>query len=83
MFTRILIGLIVVAIGALLVIKTSKFQDFFGEMAWTYKYLGAGGTRLMYKFIGLVLCCVGFMVMTNLWDAFLQATLGSLFPRLR
>jgi len=77
MFTRILIGLILVAMGALMVIKTNKFQDFFGEMAWTYKYLGAGGTRLMYKFIGLILCFVGFMVMTNLWNAFLNATLGS------
>jgi hypothetical protein len=77
MFTRILIGLILVAVGALMVIKTNKFQDFFGEMAWTYKYLGAGGTRLMYKFIGLIMSFVGFMVMTNLWSAFLNATLGS------
>ncbi|MDF1497019.1 MAG: hypothetical protein P1P90_03080 [Patescibacteria group bacterium] len=77
MFTRILIGLILVAVGALMVIKTNKFQDFFGEMAWTYKYLGSGGTRLMYKFIGLLMCFVGFMVMTNLWTAFLNATLGS------
>ena len=77
MFTRILIGLILVVIGAALVIKTSKFREFFGEMAWTYKYLGAGGTRLMYKFIGLILCFIGFMVMTNLWSAFLNATLGS------
>lgn len=77
MFTRILIGLILVVVGALMVIKTSKFHDFFGEMPWTYKYLGAGGTRLMYKFIGLILCFVGFMVMTNLWNAFLNATLGS------
>jgi len=81
MFVRILIGIILVALGALMVIKTSKFQDFFGEMAWSYKYLGAGGTRLMYKFIGMVLCLVGFMVMTNLWNAFLNATLGSLLIR--
>ncbi len=77
MFTRILIGLILVIVGAVMVIKTNKFQDFFGEMAWTYKYLGAGGTRLMYKFIGLIMCFVGFMVMTNLWSAFLNATLGT------
>lgn len=77
MFARILIGLLLVAGGALMVIKTSKFQDFFGEMAWSYKYLGAGGTRIMYKFIGLLLCFIGFMVMTNLWNAFLNATLGS------
>jgi hypothetical protein len=77
MFTRILIGLILVVVGATMVIKTNKFQDFFGEMAWSYKYLGAGGTRLMYKFIGLLMCFIGFMVITNLWTAFLNATLGS------
>ncbi len=77
MFARILIGLILVVVGALMVIKTNKFQDFFGEMAWSYKYLGAGGTRIMYKFIGLLMCFIGFMVITNLWNAFLNATLGS------
>ncbi len=77
MLARIIIGLILVALGAIMVIKTKKFQEFFGEMAWTYKYLGAGGTRLMYNFIGLLLCFIGFMVMTNLWGAFLNATLGS------
>ncbi|MBD3281315.1 hypothetical protein GF391_01055 [Candidatus Uhrbacteria bacterium] len=77
MLARIIIGLILVALGAAMVIKTNKFQEFFGEMAWTYKYLGAGGTRLMYNFIGLLLCFIGFMVMTNLWSAFLHATLGS------
>lgn len=81
MFARILIGLILVVLGALMVIKTSKFQEFFGEMAWSYKYLGAGGTRIMYKFIGLLASFIGFMVMTNLWNAFLNATLGSLLIR--
>lgn len=81
MFVRIILGLILVALGAAMVIKTRKFQDFFGEMQWTYKYLGAGGTRLMYNFIGLILIFIGFMVMTNLWTAFLNATLGSFLIR--
>jgi hypothetical protein len=40
-----------------------------------------GGTNLFYKLLGVVFCLIGFLVMTNLWTAFLQATLGSLFPK--
>jgi hypothetical protein len=80
MFVRILIGVILVALGAVLVIRTNSFMDFFGSMDWADRYLGGGGSRLMYKLIGIVLCLVGFMVATNLWNAFLQATLGSLLP---
>lgn len=77
MFLRILIGMLLVGLGAVMVIKTNGFYDFFGSMNWADKYLGGGGSRLMYKLIGLMLCFIGFMVATNLWNSFLQATLGS------
>lgn len=79
MLLRIFIGLLLVALGAIMVIKTHQFYDFFGSMNWADRYLGSGGSRLMYKLIGLVFCLIGFLVMTNLWEPFLQATLGSLF----
>lgn len=81
MITRIIIGLVLVAFGAVMVIYTQRFYDFFGSMNWADRYLGSGGSRLMYKFIGILVSCVGFMYMTNLWGAFLQATLGSLLVR--
>jgi hypothetical protein len=81
MFVRIILGLILVIVGAIIVIKTSKFQDFFGEISWSYKYLGAGGTRIIYKFLGLLMSFIGFMVITNLWSAFLNATLGTWLVR--
>ena len=76
---RIFIGLVVAAIGVFMVIKTRKFMDFFGSIPWADAKLGGGGSNLMYKLIGITASFIGFMIMTNLWNAFLNATLGSLF----
>jgi hypothetical protein len=79
LFLRILIGLVIAAIGAYMVIKTRKMLEFFGPIPWADAHLGGGGTNLMYKLIGIVAIFIGFMVATNLWNAFMQATLGSMF----
>ena len=81
MILNIFIGLVLVVIGFVLVWKTRKFIDFFGSIAWADAHLGGGGTSLMYKTIGIVVIFIGFMWATNLWSAFLEATLGNLFPR--
>jgi len=82
MLTRILIGIVLVAIGFVIVWKTRKFIETFGSIAWADAKLGGGGTSIMYKTIGIVLIFVGFMYATNLWTAFLEATLGAaLFPK--
>jgi len=81
MLTKILVALISVTLGSLLVIKTKTFYDFFGTMDWAQHYLGAGGSRLMYKIIGILMILFGFMYLTGLWTVFLDATLGSLFNR--
>jgi hypothetical protein len=81
LFFRILIGLAIATGGAFIVIKTRKMMDFFGPIGWAEQKLGGGGSALVYKVIGLLFCFIGFMVATDLWNAFLQATLGSLLPR--
>ncbi len=75
---NIFIGLLLVVIGFLIVWKTRKIIDVFGTSSWADAKLGGGGTMLLHKFIGIVVIFVGFMWATNLWNAFLQATLGSL-----
>lgn len=77
---RVLLGLGIVAVGAFFVIRTRDIVDFFGSVDFAERYLGGGGTNLFYKLLGIVFCLLGFLVATNLWNAFLQATLGSLFP---
>ncbi len=79
-FLRILIGLVLVAIGAFMTIRTRVLLDTFGTVAWAEAKLGGGGSNLFYKLFGIVFCLVGFIVATNMWDAFLQATLGSFIP---
>ncbi|MFH1078361.1 MAG: hypothetical protein V1745_03755 [Patescibacteria group bacterium] len=76
-FLRIVIGLAIAAVGTFMVLKTRFFLDFFGPVAWADAKLGS--SNLFYKLIGIVIALVGFLVATNLWNAFLQATLGSLF----
>ena len=81
MFVRILIGLALVLLGGAMVIRTMWFTNFFGRIPWADAKLGGGGTYTLYKFLGIILCFVGFMVATNLWNAFLGATLGSILPK--
>lgn len=78
---RILIGGVVAAAGVYFVLKTENVLGFFGSVDWAERKLGSGGTRLFYKLLGVVFAFIGFMVMTNLWGAFLEWTLGSILPR--
>ena len=81
MLLRIFIGLILVIAGFLIVWKTRKILEFVGTSTWAETKIGPGGTNLMYKFIGICIIFMGFMWATDLWGAFLEATLGSLlFP---
>ncbi len=81
LFLRILIGIAIASGGAFMVIKTSLMLEWFGHIGWAEEKLGGGGSVLLYKTIGLIACFVGFMVATDLWDAFLMATLGSFLPK--
>ena len=79
---RVIIGILLVAIGTLLIFKSEWFYQNFGSIAWAENNLGtSGGSRLMYKLIGLVFIFVGMMVATNLFTGFLMATIGRLFVR--
>ncbi len=77
---RIILGAVIAAIGVGFAWKTRDIENFFGTVPFAERYLGGGGTMLFYKLLGIVFSLAGFLVMTNLWSAFLQATLGSLFP---
>lgn len=78
---RIAIGLLITGFGVLVVWKTPWIMGFFGRSAWAEQKLGGGGSHLLYKFVGIVFCVIGIIVATNLWNAFLQATLGSVLIR--
>jgi hypothetical protein len=75
-------GILAVALGVLLIVKTEWFCENFGSIAWAEEHLGYnGGTRLMYKIIGLVFIFIGFLLVTNLFGGFIGGTIGKIFIR--
>ncbi len=70
---HIILGIILTAVGAILIIKTEWFINNFGRMSWFEEKLGyEGGSRLGYKLVGIVFLFVGIIVMTGSGTAFLQ-----------
>ncbi len=64
---NILLGIIIIAIGALIVVKSEWMLNNFGRIPFFEKYLGVeGGSRLGYKMAGLAAIFIGSLIMTGL-----------------
>lgn len=75
-----ILGILAIALGATLVIKTEWFLSNFGSMAWAERYLGTeGGSRLAYKLIGVAMIIISMMGMTGVLGNIIIGTFGSLF----
>ncbi len=67
------------AIGVGMVIKTEWLIQNMGTNEWAETKMGTfGGSRMMYKLIGIVLVFLGFTILFNLQDGLLNATFGKL-----
>ncbi len=76
------IGVMIVVVGVLMVLKTEWFLENFGTIAWAEENLGtSGGSRLMYKLIGIIGIFIGFLLITNMFGGFVMGTIGKLFIR--
>lgn len=68
---NILLGTLVLAVGALMVIKTEWLLQNFGRVEWFDKYLGSdGGSRLGYKLIGMLIIFGGILTITGNFGTF-------------
>lgn len=77
---KYLIGIIVVAIGTLLVLKTEWLVNNFGRIEWAEQHLGTeGGTRILYKIIGVLLIFGAFLAMAGVFNSLLTNTFGGAF----
>ncbi len=77
---RIFLGFIIAAVGFVLVWKSEWFNQNFGSISWAEEKMGSmGGSRLLYKLIGILAIFIGFLAITNLHEQFFVATLGWLF----
>jgi len=62
----IILGLIIIAIGAILIIKTEWFLENFGRMSWFEDKLGSeGGSRFGYKILGIAAIFIGIVLMSG------------------
>lgn len=74
------VGLSAIAAGIFLVIKTEWFVESFGASAWAEEHLGtSGGTRLLYKLIGLAMITISLLGLTGLLGAIILGVFGRLF----
>ena len=76
-------ALLGIALGASFVIKTEWLIQNFGMSDWAEQHMGTnGGTRLMYKLIGIIIIILCLMGLTGQLGGFLMGTVGKLFgPR--
>lgn len=77
---KYLFGLLGIAVGIFLVIKTEWFIQNFGTNDWAEQHFGtSGGTRTFYKLVGIAIIFIALMGMTGLLGGFILATVGRLF----
>ena len=73
-------GLLIATAGFLLVWKSEWIINNLGRIPWAEQHLGSeGGSRLMYKLIGIIIIMAGFLQATNLGDAFLGWIASTIF----
>ena len=77
---KYVIGLLAIFIGVLMIIKTEWFLRSFGTSAWAEQHLGtSGGTRLMYKLIGIIIIFLSMSAMTGILGTFVLSVFGKFF----
>jgi hypothetical protein len=79
MIFRIIIGFLIAAGGFMIVWKSEWFQQNVGSISWAEEKMASmGGSRMMYKLIGLAALLIGFLAITNLHKSFFLNTFGRL-----
>lgn len=68
---QVVVGLIMIALGFSMVYYANWTYNNLGAVAFFEKYLGAGGTRLGYKLIGMLILFLGALSTFDLIDVFL------------
>ncbi|NIA18298.1 MAG: hypothetical protein GWO79_00215 [Actinobacteria bacterium] len=75
----IIAGIIIMAIGVTIVLKSEWMLNNFGSIAFFEEHLGSsGGSRLGYKLVGMLFFFIGLMVMTNMIGGLMQWLLSPL-----
>ena len=77
---KYILGILGVVLGTLLVIKTEWIIENFGTSSWAEEKMGtSGGTRFLYKLIGIAIIFVAMLGMTGLLGGVILGVFGRLF----
>ena len=76
---HIILGIIVIGVGALVTIKSEWMLANFGRIPFFETHLGAeGGSRLGWQLIGVLIIFIGILIFANLIGSFLNWMLSPL-----
>ena len=73
------IALLLVPLGILVIVKSARIGDFFGEISFAEKLFGSGGTYTFVKLFGAVTTILSIMWLTGGPQAFLRDHVGTFF----
>ena len=77
---RIILGLVLVAVGVIMTIKSEWLYQNFGSIAFFEEKMHMyGGSRFGYKMVGILAAFIGILIFTNLHSNLILAVLR-LFP---
>ena len=68
-----------IVLGAFMVIRTEWFIENFGYSDWAESKLGGGGTRIMYKVLGILFIVGSVLGMTGALGEIIIGVFGKLF----
>lgn len=79
---KFILGLLAVLAGFGMVVKTEWLIENIGTNSWAEAKLGtSGGSRLLYKLIGIGLIFIGFLLITGMFNGFIAGTVGKILIR--
>ena len=77
---NIFLGILAIIAGVLIVIYTEWIVENFGTNEWAEQNMGtSGGSRLLYKLIGIAIIFLSMMAMTGMLGEIIIGTFGRLF----
>jgi len=72
----ILLGLVIAIAGAVIVWKNEAMLNILGRNEWAEEKFGPeGGSRALYKIIGVMIVLVGLFIMMGLGSSVIEALL--------
>lgn len=76
--TNFIVGILIVAAGAVSVLYNYKIVNSFGRNNWFEQHIGSGSTYMVFKFFSILVILFGFTMMISLHDNLISFLLSPL-----